>query len=1268
MTRYRGANFQIKEEEEEEEYYIDDDKKLSKKKADFDDLFRDATTFDRFILIVGSLAAFANGMSTPLFMFIYGQMTHRAFIGNPKDVTRQFAITMVILGVSTSVLAAVQSICWILTSVKLVSRLKIRFFDAVLRQEIDWHDKHKPGELVSRLIIDSYTVENGISEKMSTGIMNLGMTLFGFFFAIIACWEITLLLMAGMPIGGIVAGVMMFFVNRYSSDAREAYSAAASLATEVMQNVRTTQVFHREEYEVNRFSSFLIDSRKAGVMKQFFIGTTTGLIMAVMFLALASCLGFSLFLLEQGRADVGGISSAFMSALYSATGMLMFFPSLIAFVDSRSAAYEIIKTIDRIPQIDIDNVGIPCNGFNDSIVFKMVSFRYDGRQSIPVFNGINLKIHKGRKIAFTGATGCGKSTIISLIQRFYDPTEGAILIDGKDLRLLDLYGWREQIGVVSQEPNLFSGTIVDNVRMGRSRASLDEIIAACKRSKIHETIMQLPQGYYTSVGEGKLSGGQKQRVAIARALIRNPSILLLDEATSALDRKSEMEMQESLDILMREEGMTVIVVAHRLSTIRHVDCIYHLEKTNGEGSYISEWGTFDELIRQNGRFAALARLLGCGSVSNRVNNFDSNPNSNGNTSYNGLGYGESMNEVNEMEEINEMNDNQFNESLGSNNSCVSSNIPYDYLAEYEVNQAQVSFRRVAHLTGRKISIFLGALGSILNAPILPAAAVFYGAAVSVMATYSVDGNDKDLRKGILKASLFFVGLAVLSIVSSMLQCFYGISGEYLTYSLRTDLFRAILRQDQSFFDIPGRDPGGLAGIISGDCEVIHQLWGPALGSIIRTVGFITAGIVIALLFQWKVALVAGSCMPLVCLALVIQDRLLSKEISQKTDDVLYTITNECFSSIRTITSYNLKERMIRRYCRAIADDQRRSERLSIFYGLISGSIQFLFYGTVGIAFWYGGILIDKSEATFAEVMIASISIMFCLLNVGVEVGNLVKNYRNAVRSGKKVFSVIDRVPDVDVYEDGDEDIGHGCDIVFEKLCFSYPLRPDWIVLNSTDLYFGTGTSNGLIGQTGCGKSTVIEILARFYNPKYGHIFINGKKLSELDIVTWRENISIVFQEPSLFSGTVRENIRYSMEDATDEEIEEAARTACIHDEIIRMPNGYDTQVGYLGRNLSGGQKQRVAIARGILRKPRLLLLDEATSALDKATEANVKQKLDELQQQYGITTISIAHSLSTIRDCDQILMMERGRCIARGNHAELILLNSEYKAYWELAQ
>ncbi|KEG12560.1 putative ATP-binding cassette protein subfamily B, member 2 [Trypanosoma grayi] len=1242
---------------------------ISVKRASIADMFRSATTLERIIMVIGALAAFGSGVSSPAFMFIFGQMARSAIMGDAHDVTTKFAVMMAILGSVDFVLTSVQNMCWVFSAARQVGNMKIRYFNAVLRQDLSWHDRHKPGELVSRITTDMHAVENGINERLSKGIVSLGTAVFGLVFAIISSWELTLFIMAGFPIAGVIFGVCMLLVSRCNSKCRNQYAKASSISTEVMENIKTTQTFNQEEYELNRFAVTLLASRDSGIKKGFLIGGAVGLMTAIIMVACAGGVVFGSYLIIWGRGDVGSVTSSFMPIMYAAMGLASMFPSLVAFMESRSAAYQLVKTIDRIPRIDIDSHGWPIEVFEDSITFKMVSFRYEGRPSEPIFDQLNFTLQRGQKIAFTGVTGCGKSTILSLIQRFYDPTEGAVLIDGDDLRLLSLYDWRSLIGVVSQEPQLFSGSIIDNVRMGNQEATLDDVIDACTRANIHDTIMQLPDDYYTLVGKGQLSGGQKQRLAIARALVRMPQILLLDEATSALDRKSELEMQEALNTLMEEEGMTVIVIAHRLSTIRYVDCIYHLERTPGKGSYIAEYGTYDELMLQNGFFAAMA-MMQSNAQRPLKRAFGMN---NSLYLYSNSSEGD-INNFGNMSDFADDNDAQISYDTSPELASISNityspiEVPFEKRAEWEVDQTTVSFRRVMHLTGRRWAIALGALGSVLNAIALPGSGVVFALMVNVMGEYGLDGDVNKMQKNVMIGAFVFAGLAGLNILASVLQSFYAYAGEYLTYFLRVELFRSILRQDQTFFDMPGHEPGALSGIISGDCEIIHQLWGPTVGAVVRMVVFFFGGIGVSLFFQWKVALVATACMPLVIGCMIIQDKFVSAYVTKNRDVALHTITSESFSAISTIASFNMKDPMVLRYSHALAESQSRTEKLSRFLGITAGLMNFFYYGTVALSFWYGGTLIASSEATFQQVMVSSMAIMVCLMGAGSEVGGLARNYIKASLSARRVFCIIDRIPDIDVYDAGDDDVGYECDVSFKGVQFFYPSRPDTIVLDSTNLCFASGSSNGLMGQTGCGKSTVIQILARFYNPTGGRVLINGKDLREIDIFSWRKNIGIVLQEPSLFSGTVKDNILYSCPDATDEEVEEAASLACIHDEIMNMPDGYDTQVGYRGNELSGGQKQRVAIARSILRRPRLLLLDEATSALDNATEAAVQRNLDELQNLYGTTTVSIAHRLPTIRYCDQIVLLDVGRIIEHGSHDELMASNGEYRARWELTQ
>ncbi|CAD2215713.1 ATP-binding protein cassette, subfamily B (MDR/TAP), member 1 [Angomonas deanei] len=969
--------------------------------------------------------------------------------------------------------------------------------------------------------------------------------------------------------------------------------------------------------------------------------------MALVFITYTIAFFFASYLVEWERSSMGDVLATFTSVLMGSFGIGFVSPSATAFAESRAAAYEIFRAIDRTPPVDIDAPGKPVKSFDESIEFSKVKFSYPTRPDMYLFRNLNLTIRKGQKVAFSGASGCGKSSMIGLIQRFYDPVDGAVLVDGVDMRELDLKQWRDQIGIVSQEPNLFAGSMMENVRVGKHDATEEEVIAACKQANIHDTIMALPDQYQTAVGAvgSQLSGGQKQRIAIARALVKRPSILLLDEATSALDRKSEVEVQSALDDLMREGKMTVIIIAHRLATIRDVDCIYYVKFDGVEGSSISESGTFDELMKLGGQFSAMAKTQG-------------------------ITVGEGKGEKKAAKKEDNLNVILDDEELARLDAeaprTERQKIPVEEMAQWEVNNTKVGTMRLMRLNkGKTYAVVLGVLGSAITGASGPSMAILFGQILGVLGQFANDKNVPELRSGTnLYAPLFLI-FAVATFVGWFLQGFYGYAGEHMTSMIRTMLFRQILRQDMSFFDIPARDAGSLAGMLSGDCESVHQLWGPSIGLKVQTACTIATGLIIGFIYQWKLAFVALACMPVIAICQVIQNMMMMGYTQKKEGDSDDAMVTEALSNVRTVTSFNLKDDRVKAYTEIMDKELPKEVRKGIIVGVIFGLTQFVFFGVFALCFWYGGKLIDKGEANFQEVVITSMAVLMGAMGAG-EAGGFATKMADAKKATRRVFSVIDRVPDVDAYVEGDKDIGEGCGIKFNRVQFIYPARPKQVVLASVDLNFDSLTSNGLMGQTGCGKSTIIQMLARFYDKRSGSITVNGKNLSDIDITEWRNNLSIVLQEPNLFSGSVKENIRYARGDATDEEIIEAAKMAHIHHEIIKWPEGYDTDVGYKGRALSGGQKQRVAIARGLLRRPKLLLLDEATSALDNVTESKVQANIEAFQEKYGMTTVSIAHRLTTIRNCDQIIVLDSGHIIEQGSHEELVAQGGEYKIRWEL--
>jgi ATP-binding cassette subfamily B (MDR/TAP) protein 1 len=754
--------------------------------------------------------------------------------------------------------------------------------------------------------------------------------------------------------------------------------------------------------------------------------------------------------------------------------------------------------------------------------------------------------------------------------------------------------------------------------------------------------MGLPEQYNTSVGAvgGQLSGGQKQRIAIARAIVRQPKLLILDEATSALDRKSEMEVQAALDALMRSGvKRTVLVIAHRLVTIQNVDTIHYITNDALDGSKLAESGSYHELIAKKGQFAAMASRQ---SRSHATKHDDE-----------------------EDDEVHTAPAQQDAVMRRTGSAAMSTVIQVDgkkkmslaEQAEHEVATSNGSTFRVAKMSADTLwAVAVGLLGSLMSGGVMPAYSIILSQMLTVLAK-----NDKD--KIPMWACMFLV-VAAAAFLGWTLQGFHAFTGEKLTKKLRVMAFRNMLRQDQTFFDMPGRDPGGLQGILSGDCEAVHQLWGPSLGYKIQMMCALSAGLIIGFVFSWKLALLALSGVPVLIMAGVVQQMFITG--FGKDGDNDSSVVTETFTNIRTVMSFNAQMARYRMYCVDLDKKEKKGIKTGFVAGIAFGVTQFSMFGMFALCFWYGGKLIAKGELDFADVMTASTGVLMGSMGAG-EAGGFLSKVTESAKASQRVFAIIDRLPIVDIQKKGDTQIGEA-DIELRDLRFIYPARESAVVLKNFNSRLPARGQYGLMGSTGCGKSTIIQLLARFYQPTRGMVSVGGKDLQSLDLRTWRSQVSAVFQEPALFSGTVRDNIAYSRPDATDAEVEDAARLAGIHEDVMQMEAGYRTQVGYKGRMLSGGQKQRVAIARGLLRRPKLLLLDEATSALDNATEARVQDGILEAHRRHPMTIVSVAHRLTTIRHSDRIILLDDGVLLEAGTHDELVALDGEYKKRWDLFQ
>ncbi|KAK6266953.1 hypothetical protein QUC31_017790 [Theobroma cacao] len=866
-----------------------------------------------------------------------------------------------------------------------------------------------------------------------------------------------------------------------------------------------------------------------------------------------------------------------------------------------------------------------------------------------IFTDFCLDIPAGKTVALVGGSGSGKSTVIALLQRFYDPLGGEILLDGIAIDKLQLNWLRSQMGLVSQEPALFATTIKENILFGKEDASMEEVVEAAKASNAHNFICQLPQGYDTQVGERgvQMSGGQKQRIAIARAIIKAPQILLLDEATSALDAESERVVQEAID--QAAIGRTSIIIAHRLSTIRNADLIAVVQ--NGQ---VLETGSHDALIEnENGHYTSLVHLQ-----QTEKERFPEEVNSNSST------YASSL-----ISNVDTNSTSSRRLSLVSRSSSANSFIQnrVSLARESAVENQKLpmpSFRRLLALNLPEWrQAILGCLSAILFGAVQPVYAFSLGSMVSV---YFLTDHDEIKEKTKIYA-LCFLGLSVFSLLINVGQHYnFAYMGEYLTKRIRERMLSKILTFEVGWYDQDENSSGAICSRLAKDANVVRSLVGDRMALIVQTISAVTIACTMGLVIAWRLALVMIAVQPIIIVCFYTR-RVLLKSMSQKAikaQDESSKLAAEAVSNLRTITAFSSQHRILKMLDKAQEGPRRESIRQSWFAGIGLGTSQSLTTCTWALDFWYGGKLISHGYIT-AKALFETFMILVSTGRVIADAGSMTTDLAKGSDAVGSVFTVLDRYTNIEPEDPEsykpEKIIGH---VELRDIDFAYPARPDVVIFRGFSLNIEASKSTALVGQSGSGKSTIIGLIERFYDPLEGIVKVDGRDIRSYHLKSLRKHIALVSQEPTLFGGTIRENIAYGASDKMDEsEIVEAAKAANAHDFISGLKDGYETWCGDKGVQLSGGQKQRIAIARAILKNPAILLLDEATNALDSRSEKAVQDALERVM--VGRTSVVVAHRLSTIQNCDQIAVLDRGKVVEKGTHQSL-LAKGPIGAYFSL--
>ncbi|KAI5802978.1 P-loop containing nucleoside triphosphate hydrolase protein [Geopyxis carbonaria] len=1226
-------------------------------------VFSLASPHSRLLNLLALITLCAAGTLLPLMDLVFGRFitlftaftTGTMSAAEFRTELNSYTLYFVYLFVAKFVLTYIWTTALSVSALRTTSALRQRYLAAVLRQDVGYFDTPAAaGSAAVAVTTNGNLVTQGIGEKLGLALQGAATFVAAFGVAFAVSWKLTLITCAIVPV---ILGVTFFCVGIdtvIEGRMLPVYGRAGALAEEVISSVRTVHAFWAAPTLAGRYEALLQEARGLAGGK----GMNMGVLFSIEYFCVFAGYGLAFWrgirMVASGEiAKVGDVVTVIFAVIVAATALTQVAPQFVHLSKAASAAHELFTTIDRVSPIDpLSDAGARPPHCHGSLELRNVRFSYPTRPDVPVLRGLDLVVPAGTTTALVGASGSGKSTVVGLLERWYNPDSGQVLVDGVPVEELNLQWLRTQVRLVQQEPTLFAGTIYDNVAnglVGSAHADAPEatktalIEKACIAAYAHDFITALPSGYQTQIGEraSMLSGGQKQRLAIARSIVSDPRVLLLDEATSALDPKAEGIVQQALD--RASAGRTTLVVAHKLATVRRADCIVVMDQ--GE---VVERGTHEELMQLGGRYAALVRAQDLG-VAEKVKESSSTGSSSG-----------------------EGEENEVLVKAETQRSVVDETpLPEQTPGMgYGVLKIVWTILRENPQMWPKFAIV--GITSLIGGLTFPALALLFARTLN---TFTL-APAAMVRDGDFYALMFFI-VAIINLLAYYAMGHLATSLSIdLTFQYRLQMFHAVLRQDTSFFDSPLNSTGALVSKLSTHPTQLQELISFNFALILVTIINVLSSAILALAAGWKLglAVVFGALLPLIGSGYV-RIRLEASLDAATTSRFAASasLASDAVAAIRTVSSLTLERHTLSRYASALGQIEKRSVKslaYTMLWFALSQSVNFL---CMALGFWYGGRLLSQGEysatqffTVFTAVLFSGeAAALFFMYTTSLTKGAAAGNYMLWLRSQTPTMASHPPAPD----SDWDRPAG-GTSIDARGVCFSYPQRPRTRVLRGVDLTIPPGSFTALVGASGSGKSTVLQLLERFYDPTSGTLHIDGRPLESTCPRVHRSHVALVGQEPTLYTGTIRDNILLGLPNPpatpadADAAVTEACATANLSAFVASLPLGLATPVGSRGTQLSGGQRQRVAIARALIRKPRLLLLDEATSALDTQSERVVQAALEAAK--VGRTTVAVAHRLSTVREAGVIVVFADGRVVEVGTHEELVQRGGVYKGMVEM--
>ncbi|TQV90319.1 multidrug resistance protein 1 [Cordyceps javanica] len=1271
------------------------------REANFNDYLY-ATTWDFVAYALGSLASIGAGITLPLLNVVFGRFTSQFtdFAGSGtlsadsfKSTLQKLSLYMLGLFLGRLLLNYINKFAFRMIGIRISSAIRLHFLQAVFAQSIHVFDSMPPGFATNTITTTSNTLQLGISEKLGTFIEFNATIVAAIVVAFIYSWRLTLVTSSALVFITLTIGILLPLIVKGQGRISKLEAKSNAIASESLGSIRMIMACGAEMRVAKKYAAIIEESRKTAQRTSPLIALQFGLVFFGVFAAFSLSFWYgSKAFLEGTVTDVGTIIIVLFSIMMVLFSMERTSTPLLAVSKATVAACQFFTVID-VPRPSPGHLTAPDVTADKDIILQNVTFAYPSRPHVKVLDNLSLRFESGKTTAIVGPSGSGKSTIVGLIERWYslkeqyvvakaiekkpkkkkedteedEPTEeeaaaaqaeldaqsgppvalsGTVTTCGHSIDDINVKWWRSQIGLVQQEPFLFNESIYVNVSNGlvgtqwehepedKKREMVKE---ACKEAFADEFIDKLPKGYDTTVGDGgaKLSGGQRQRIAIARSIVRQPKILIFDEATSAIDVRGEKIVQAALDRVAKNR--TTITIAHRLSTIKKADTIVVLKKGR-----VVETGTHEGLLdTKGGVYAGLVRAQAISLGGEATDAAEG-------------GVPQDEAEADAVELTRE-------KSKGGEPAKGAATV--DTASADKKRGFFGSFGRFFYETRSHWHMMaLMLVGAACAGAAIPIQAWLF-AKVIVVFGYAAD-RARFRRDSELYALMWLV--LALGVGASYTATFFFATrtANVIRAKYQRAYFVSILYQAPAFFDDDDHAQGTMTARASGDPQKLEELMGANMASVYIGVFTLVGSVAIAFCFAWKLAVVS-LCVVVPVLLCSTYWRFRYEIEFERMNNAVFAESSrfaaESIGAFRTVASLTLEDAVCGRFgalCRGhVVEAYKKARWVSLLFAFSDSATM----ACQALIFYYGGRLLLSGEYDLTSFFVCFLAIM----NAGESTGQALSFGPNAAQvkdAANRILQLRDSQSKDGGLSGGDagEAIpngggdggggGGGVKIELENVHFQYPTR-ETPVFSGLNLTIEKGQFAALVGASGCGKTSIISLLERFYEPNKGRILCNGKDIAKSNVYTYR---------------TIRENILLGVDETTvtDEQLHRVCREAEVHDFIVSLPEGYGTDIGSRGVTLSGGQKQRVAIARALVREPGILLLDEATSSLDSESEKLVQAAFERAGR--GRTMVVVAHRLATVQNADVIFVLgEGGRLLEQGTHRELL---KKRGVYWQMCQ